>query len=134
MENKSNEDSTKFIVSYSDSEYNFESEGEGEGEGDSEGEQSDTFEYEQDSNDENTDISSVVFVNGSILEEYSEENPCLLCGKGPFCELEYHLHPFCGCGKAWYHPACTIKCLRIAYGQPYFVPIICPFCHPKQQK
>lgn len=76
----------------------------------------------------------VQYVNGSILEEYSEEDPCLLCGKGPFCELEYHLIPFCGCGKAWYHPACTVKCMRIACGQAYFLPLVCPYCNPKKAK
>ncbi len=106
-------------ASYSDSGYNSESECENE---------DDTESIEQ------LEDQSVTFVNGSILEEYSEEDPCLLCGRGPFCELEYHLVPFCGCGKAWYHPACTIKCLRIAYGQPYFVPMVFPFCHPKKQK
>ncbi len=122
MENEIQEEFiTSETASYSDSGYNSESESDCENEDDTE-------------SIEQLEDQSVTFVNGSILEEYSEEDPCLLCGRGPFCELEYHLVPFCGCGKAWYHPACTIKCLRIAYGQPYFVPMVCPFCHPKKQK
>jgi hypothetical protein len=124
MENEIQEEFiTSESASYSDSGYNSESDCESDCENEDDTESIEELEYQ-----------TVTFVNGSILEEYSEDDPCLLCGRGPFCELEYHLVPFCGCGKAWYHPACTIKCLRIAYGQPYFVPMICPFCHPKKQK
>ena len=107
--------------SYSDSEYDSECE-------------SHISETEMEMIIENIEEDAVEYVNGSILEEYSEEDPCLLCGKGPFCELEYHLVPFCGCGKAWYHPACTVKCMRIACGEAYFLPMVCPYCHPKKSK
>lgn len=109
------------------------SEYESENEDTDENESENTDESQQSEFEINLETETIEYVNGSILEEYNEENPCILCGRGAFCELEFHLYPICLCGKAWYHPACTIKCLRVAYGASYFLPIICPYCYPKKK-
>ncbi len=67
------------------------------------------------------------WVGTSVVEEYDGTCPCLICGEGPYREAEYHLFPICGCGRSWYHPACSTQLVKSAFGVCWIEPLICPY-------
>lgn len=72
------------------------------------------------------DEEDMSWVGTSTVEEFNGENPCLLCGEGPYREAEYHLYPICGCGQSWYHPACTTQLVKCMYGVCWVETLVCP--------